>query len=86
MIVSMSSDNCTLPLINLNTLINLKVLNGDRVRLIPNSDAEYSSIISTRLIMTITRSKMLNYSEQYNSKPNATILTMHSAAKIVVKR
>lgn len=83
-IVSINNFSCTLPLISLNTLRSLKVLNGDSVILNPISDCSLSSNISTRLIMTITRSNILKYSAHYFSKPNAIILTNASIAKIVV--
>lgn len=80
----MRSDSCTLPFINLNTLSNLNVLNGDSVILNPNSDDRLSSIISIRLIITITKSNILNYSVHYSSNPNAVILTNASIANILV--
>lgn len=40
---------------------------------------------SMREMSTMTKSRMLNYSERYFLKPSAMILMRHSATKMVVK-
>lgn len=84
MIVSISSDSCTLPLISLNTRANRSVLNGVRLILNPNSAEKTSIAISIRLMITTTKSNILNYSEVYFLKPNAINLTTHSIRKMTV--
>lgn len=84
-ILSSKRDSDSFDFTNFNTLKRRNVLNGDKlIDGISNSVSNSSVIISMMDIITMTRSKMLNYSKHYLSKPSASILITASSAKIVV--
>lgn len=85
-ILSSKRDSDSLDFTNFNTLRRRSVLNGDKfIEGISSSVSNSSVMISKIDIMTMTRSKMLNYSNDYLSKPSASILMTASSAKIAVK-